>query len=44
MIYKIGLKDLEGPSPDSNGNPTLFAWIVMDSWIKLQDILKNTDK
>jgi hypothetical protein len=31
MIYKIGLKDLEDPSPDRN--PTLFWWIVMDSWI-----------
>jgi hypothetical protein len=34
MIYKIGLKDLEDPSPDRN--PTLFWWIVMDSWIKLK--------
>lgn len=25
MIYKIGLKDSEYPSPDSNGNPTLYS-------------------
>jgi hypothetical protein len=35
MIYKIGLKDLEDPSPDSI-EIHAFAWIVMDSWIKLK--------
>jgi hypothetical protein len=33
MIYKIGLKDL---GPEIAMEIHAFAWIVMDSWIKLK--------
>jgi hypothetical protein len=41
LIYKIGLKDLEALAQIETH---AFAWIVMDSWIKLKIFSKNTDK